>query len=59
MRCDQPSLTKDVYKRQVLESKVVNIEIADKVLMEVECNNGVIESIDELERIYRYRGCRG
>ena len=34
----------------VLESKVVNIENADEVLMEVECNNGMLVSVDELKR---------
>ena len=48
----------------VVESKMVNIESADEILVEVECNNGMLVSVDKLERerverVYRERGCRG
>ena len=39
-----------IIKKVVLENKVVNTENADKVLVEVECNNGMLMSVDELER---------
>ena len=40
----------NIIKNMVLESKVVNIESADEVIVGVEFDNEVIESVDELER---------
>ena len=36
----------------VLENKVVNIESANEVLVEVDCNNGMLVSVNQLEREY-------
>ena len=40
----------DIIKNVVLESKVVNIESADEVFGEVEFNNEVLASVDEIVR---------
>ena len=40
----------NIIKNVVVESKVVNIESADEVLVGVEFNNGMLVSVDELKR---------
>ena len=43
----------DIIKHVVLESKVVNIDSAGEVLVEVGCNNGLLVCVDESERKWR------